>query len=223
LGIALVVLLGRFGLFRRRNRVHNVLAKFWYAYIPILFAVAFSAWSSISYTRSLIFELAEKARPEITDISVEMGKIVLDELGAVSGDIQVEHVISLAGGLIDDYFGTSVMSRIADKSYYARKVVDSIRPYAVNSLTGYIAERLRAVAADKLNLPEERIIELWNTDILTALESGLVVDIILAQIDARVAPAYKFVKIFFIISVLIPCAETAVSLRRRTISPSPAA
>ncbi|MDR0651715.1 MAG: hypothetical protein LBG12_00265 [Synergistaceae bacterium] len=218
-GIVLVVLLGRFGVFRRRKKVHNILAKLWYAYIPILFAVTFSAWFTISYARSMLFGIVETARPEITEASVALAEIVLDELGAESGSIEVEHVITLVGGQIDEYFGTSVMSRIAGKSGYIAKIANAVRPYAVNSLTDYIAKRLRSAAAGSLNLPEERIIEFWNTDILTALESGLVVDIILAQIEARIASAYKSVKIFFAVFALIPCAEIALSLRRRKIPP----
>jgi hypothetical protein len=213
-GIILAVVLGRFGLFRRQNRVHSALAKLWYAYIPLLFAVTFAAWSGISYGHSMIRGLADEMRPEVTAVSVEFAEGFLEELGAISGDIQVAHVISLVGTYIDDYFGTSVLSGIASRSGYARRVVGAIRPYVVNSLTDYAANRIASAAAGRLNLPEERIAELWNTDILTAFKSGLVMDIIEAQAEARIAPAYKTVKIAFIVLAAVPAAEIGISLRR---------
>jgi hypothetical protein len=214
-GVVLAFLLGRFGLFRRRNRIHNVLAKLWYAYIPILFAVAFAAWSFVSHGHSLVLGLADEMRPEVTAVSAEMAEAVLNELESVSGDIQVEQVMLLVGGHIDDYFGTSVLSGLVGGAGYVRRIADSIRPYVTNELNDYIAKRLFAAAAGRLNLPERRIVELWNTDIVTALKSGLVMDIILAQVDVRFASAYKTVKIFFIIFALIPAAEIALSLHKK--------
>jgi hypothetical protein len=218
-GLILVIVLGRFGMLRRRNRALNILTKFWYVYIPILLAVTLAALSGISYGHSWVLRLTNEARPEITEISVEAAEGFLESLGAVSGDIQVQHVITLFGGHIDGYFGTSVLQGITSRSGgYARRVVDAVRPYVTGALTDYVANRLLGAASGRLNLPEERVIELWNTDILTAFKSGLVIDIVEAQINARIAPAYKMVKTLFIILALIPAAEIGISLflRRRS-------
>jgi hypothetical protein len=214
IGILIVVILGKFGLFRREGRVRNILAKVWYAYIPLLLMASCSAWFGISHVNSLVVEFANEMRPEATAISVEFAESVIDsfeELSAVSGDLQVGQVMSIVGGYIDEYFDTSLLTKFGGYSVYARRLVESVRPYVSGALASFVEQRIIKLASGGLSIPEERLVEMWNTDILTALRAGLVMDIIEVQVDKRFASIRSPVKILTIILAIFPLLEIALS------------
>jgi hypothetical protein len=218
IGILIVGFLGGCGLFRREGRVRNILAKVWYAYIPLLLMASGAVWFGISHTNSLVVELANEMRPEVTAISVEFAESVIEsfeELSAVSGDLQVGQIMPVVGGYIDEYFNTSLQTKLGGYSVYARRLIDSIRPYVSGALSSFVEQRVIKLASGGLSIPEDRLVEMWNTDILTALRAGLVMDIIEARVDKHFGLALSIVKIVTIILALIPLLEIGLSRRPR--------
>ncbi|MDR3280458.1 MAG: hypothetical protein LBT23_08090 [Synergistaceae bacterium] len=228
IGILMVALLGRFGLLRRKGRARNILAKLWYAYIPLLLMASGAAWFGISHANSLAVDFANEIRPEVTALSAEFAESIIEafeESGAISGDIQAGQVMSIVGGYIDEYFDTALLTKLGGYSSYVRGLAASIRPYVSAALSDYIEQRVIRLAAGGLNISEKRLVEMWNTDIVTALRSGLVMDIIEAQIDKRFDSARGPVKILTVILALFPLLEIALSRKPEKIPqvPRPAA
>lgn len=95
-GLVLVILLGRFGLWRRKNRTHAILVKLYYLYIPLVFAAFFSGWFGISNIRDQADHTMAELRPTVTELSLSVADALLDDIQAGRNvkEISVKDVIT---------------------------------------------------------------------------------------------------------------------------------
>ncbi|MDR3076990.1 MAG: hypothetical protein LBU26_06780 [Synergistaceae bacterium] len=216
-GVAIAVALGKFGLLRREGKLRNVLAKLWCVYIPLVVTLSCAAWLGVAQSRAAAGDLMNQIRPGVTEFSVEFAEGVIEyfHLEAVSGDLEVGVLMSVMGGYIDGQFEASLLPRVEKYSSYAGKLVNYARPYISRALSDYIETSVLKAAAGSLNISEERLIEVWNADIVTALRSGLLMDIIHAQIERYFASALRIVKIISLLLAMPPLLEIAMARRSR--------
>jgi hypothetical protein len=157
-GIVIVIFLGRFGLFRRDNRIHNVIA---------------------------------------------------------SGDLTVSDVVTVARSYVGDRFDEYVTPNMENRSGFTKGLARIFRSALLEILPRYIGSRIESMTAGALDISRERLTDIWNTDIRTALKNGLVSDIIRSEIAKRFAALRRIAIIALSLLLLPPILETAVSLRCR--------
>jgi hypothetical protein len=214
-GIVIGIFLGRLGLFRRDNRIHNVIAKIWYVYIPLLVMGACLSLSAVYEYQSRASSFAESMRPEISELSFVLADGFLNSVKIASGDLTVSDVVAVARIYVGDRFDEYIAPNIENRSGFIKGLAWIFRSALLETLPSYIGSRIESMTAGALDISRERLTDIWNTDIRTALKNGLVSDIIRSEIARRFAALRVTVMLVLSLLLLPPVLETAVSLRYR--------
>ncbi|MDL2307420.1 hypothetical protein LJC48_05270 [Desulfovibrio sp. OttesenSCG-928-C06] len=213
-GIVLVIILAKTGLLRRNNSKHQLAVKLYYLYIPLLFAAVAGGWMGATAVRAEANSAVEQFRPELTELSVEVGNIVLKDILALDNPDVIK--ASSLSPLIHKYADTALDEKLGEVSPRLQALVSPVRAPFARLLAGMLESRLLSLASDTLKLDEESIEALWNKGVITVLRQGLVVDIIKRQISQRFQPLFSMLRTFGITLLLPVIIEIFVFRRKKS-------
>ena len=104
--------------------------------------------------------------------------------------------------------------KLGEGSPRLQSLVKPVRAPFSKLLAETLESRLLGLASESLRLDEGSIEALWNKGIITALQQGLVIDIIKKQISQRFKPVYSMILLFGAL-LLLPVAVEIFIFRRK--------
>gem|GEM_PF-4273270 len=221
IAVFLLFLAHGLGLFKRQSRLLSLLTVLYYPYLLLLFTGVFGAWFGVAEVHGRLVLLCDKARPVVTEASVEVTEFVLSEFYGLAPEASIslknELLPAIRAKLIERFFpGLAASSDLpAPVRMLIGKAADLISDRIVAEIQQRILQNFVGKLADTLNIDARDLRAFWNKDIVQAMRDGMVMKIVEKQIReyfASVGSGISFSGILLFLPVLL---ETLFALYTR--------
>lgn len=221
--ILLLVVMRKTGLMRREAKWRQALVCLYYLYIPVVFAAGGFAWATVGSMESTMVAGINEARPAISRASAEYAgsawltiiKKFRKDSSISMRDLCLSVAREYAAELLEGFSGMSRFTMLM------RPLVNGIREGVVLSLASMFENEILSESAAVAKLDKDALRALWTKDLVTALQGGIVADLLVAQVKTAVKPMYRYTRLTFILLLLPVVLETAFAVYRRR-RPGPA-
>lgn len=218
--VALLAIMRATGLLRREARWRRMFVCLYYLYIPAVFVICGAAWSSVNSVESTLLSAIKDARPAISSASA---KYASSAWRTVAETFKKDPSISIKGmclAVASDYTDKLLEGFVpAHASMFVRPllqpVVESMKDGVASSIAQKVEDMALKKASDATSVDQNRLRSFWTTDFTTALQEGIVSDILAHQAKNALTPLYFKVKLMFALLLLPVVLETAFALYRR--------
>jgi hypothetical protein len=218
--VALLVVMRLTGLLRRDTLGRRLFVCLYYLYIPVVFIICGAAWSSISSVESSVLGAIKDARPAISSASAEYASSAWK---TVASTFQKDPSISIkdmclavasdyANKLMDGFVPTRASMFVQP---FVQPVVDSLKDGVASSVAQAVEDMALKKVSDATSVDKDRLRTFLTADFTSALQEGLITDIITHQAKNAISSLYSNVKLMFALLMLPVILETAFALYRR--------
>ena len=210
--IVLLLVLKKTGLLYRPNRWHALLVKVYYLYIPVVFLALGFMWATVSSLENAFLTACEQSRPAIIESSVEKSRAVLEDVEEHLPADKPASLKEVTTAVTRDYI-EKYTEGTAISNYFAllQPMIAPLQERFATALAGGVEEIIVSKIADVSRLQPQTVRNIWQMDIVEALQGGLAVEILMDQIRATFPPYYKHIKMLGLILLLPVMLEIAVS------------
>ena len=208
-GIFLVVILGKAGLFRRANVIHNAFVKLYYPYIPLVLAALCAAWLGLSAAQAEAVSLFSSLRPSVTKLSVDVAETVATGMAERAGETRFSAMTADFTGRIDK----QLFAGLEQASSFVHDAVEPLRSAISAALAKALEDNLASLMSDRLGISGAE--RLWTQGVIAALQGGLLMDIVETQIGRRFEGVFGSIRTTALFLLLPVALETLLFRPRR--------
>lgn len=203
-GVVIVIVCGKYKLFTRKNKLMHLFTCVYAVYIPLVMLLGGGAYFGVRTVEGSIHKSMDQFRPAI---SARTGGYAR----GLSAYVMKNQLIS--GELNIANLKEAVRAYVTSQPFFDEHIVMPERVKLF--LSGFVAEAILSEVNKALSgvtkLDKETLSKLWNTDIAVLAEGGFVADLVQAQIDSRIKPVKSAVLTLWVLLMLLPFIETAIS------------
>lgn len=218
--VAFLIIMRVTGLLRRDTRWRRLLVGLYHLYIPVVFVVCGAAWSSVGSVESSVLGAIKDAKPAISSASAEYASSAWKTVAATFKKDPAISIKDMCLAVASDYANKLMEGFVPERAGifvkpFVRPVVDSMKDGVAHSIAQTVEDMALKKVSDATSVDQDRLRSFWKVDFTTALQGGLVSDVITHQAKNAMKSLYSKVKLMFALLMLPVILETAFALYRR--------
>ncbi|MDR2099733.1 MAG: hypothetical protein LBP40_02745, partial [Campylobacteraceae bacterium] len=180
------------------NSILDKITYLYYLYIPIIFIIFAVIYSSIAYTKNEMILAVDKAAPAINAQAVEF----LDDI-----DFPKNLSISNIKDAVQLY-----ISELITNAFSKYDLPQQLKTWLIEKTSSALADKiLIAKVGEFTSLDIGKVKDLWSGNLRELISNGFITDMIRKNIEEKISGIQNNFIIIFLILLLIPFVETAVS------------
>lgn len=204
ISIAILIVGSKFKLFTRKNKIANVLAKFYYAFIPIYFMFFAVKYAPVKNTQSELNKAIDNNKEVLTVYANEfVGSVISDSLLTQNTSVK---------DIVNKYLDTKMYSQdTSDVKFAARFLHTMKRKIEYSFLSRLLESKAIGEVSGAVGVNKKTATALYQTNMHDLFQEGEIVDLFKLELNKLFGRIYNSMFLMFGLVLLIPGVEISLS------------